>query len=415
MTIERVSSGIPYRQQVEKLEGNDFEINGKVNQAKFQEFKIDDFLYDFGVGNKYTGSKLGNTLSDYHNWVHFKSKTGYSIWRYPLTDYVHNTDNELYLDDIVLDLRGEATSESLTSFDKVFVYDGATYTDQTTEAGTEVGTAFTVLEGTDDFLYVGASAAFSGIAFDFDTKGANITLVLQYYNGSTWVTLATTTDSLDDNTSNTKSDGLITYTSPTLWAQTAVNGSTYYWIRFSTSTAPVTAPTIYSITPYDNIDSLLQLSSTQITNEDWSWGYYYDSTQGTTGANLYVSVRNDGDSDYDGDFYIKSSSSALNKQNFFIYNHNYLLNQQVSYYDKGKMDVVNTGASIMFNLQHRPNSADNTVMLCLDTINTGSGNGYPLQFKGEAIDEVSGGDTKAGRIAVLDKDGNERYLYLYSD
>ena len=135
------------------------------------------------------------------------------------------------------------------SLSKVFVFDGASFTDNTTEASSEAGDPFNSLIDTDDFVYVGDDATFEGIRMLFDTKGSNYILKFEYSitGGSGWDTLLTTEHSLVDGTSNFRRDAAITFTAPANWVATTVDGQNKLWIRISTTQAPVTAATLATV------------------------------------------------------------------------------------------------------------------------------------------------------------------------
>ncbi len=143
---------------------------------------------------------------------------------------------------------GGETTFKPTAFDYVYTFDGvSTYADNTTEAKSSGGTVFEVLaleNPSNDIFYVGLDHPFETIFFDIVTAGAGVTLVPEYWNGSTWTALTAT-----DNTTNLTVDGTVAFTAPTDWQTTAVNSQTEYWVRFSSSTQVTTAPTAYSVSP----------------------------------------------------------------------------------------------------------------------------------------------------------------------
>ncbi len=311
---------------------NDFilTLKGALYEGRFDKNELDTLYGLLPYGRKYLRDQsLGHTLTTYGDWSCLLSETGYSIWKYSPTSYLYNSLNELYLDDRLLENRGEATSETATSFDMVQLYEGASgagYVDYTTESASEGGTAFNLLDTTSDYLYIGDASTFSGIKFEFQTRGSNNTLVVEYWNGSSWTTMTANANGLDDDTSDFESDGKISWTTPTDWETTAVNTlDTYYYIRISTSTTPVTVAKAYYIIPYNSVPALLALSSEQILNEDWAWCSYSTS--------IYVTIRNSGNTAYEGNYFITSSSSATNLQNYFIYNHSITANYSSSGYN----------------------------------------------------------------------------------
>ncbi len=143
---------------------------------------------------------------------------------------------------------GGQTTFKPAAFDTVYTFDGtATYTDNTAEAKTSMGTAFNILSSevsSNDEFYLGLDHPFNTVYFDIAAAGAGVTLSAQYWNGA-WTALTVT-----DGTTNLTVDGTITFTAPTNWATTAVNGATKYWIRLrSPATNITTAPTAYSVSP----------------------------------------------------------------------------------------------------------------------------------------------------------------------
>jgi len=328
MDIKKVNKNLSRQDQIDDLNNMILELEGFAYQGNFDVNEISQLYSDIGIDRKYIRNvSLGNTLGNYTNWSHLQEETGYSIWKTSPTSYSYNSLNQLYFDDRLFSNKGEADSESATSFDKVFFYNGDSgsgYTDNTTEAGTEGGTEFSLMDTANDYLYFGEASTFAGAKFEWQTRGSNYTLVVEYWNGSAWTTMTANDNDLDDDTSNFESNGRITWTIPDDWATTTVNNQTKYWIRISTSTTPVTVAKSYYVIPGDNVISLLALSSTEISEEDWAWCSY--------GSSIYVTIRNSGDSSYEGDYHITSSSSATNLKNYFIYNHIFELDHEDSTY-----------------------------------------------------------------------------------
>jgi hypothetical protein len=263
---------------------------------------------------------LGNSIATYSEWSHIKAENGYSIWKFMPTDYVHDDTNSIYLDGKELINKGLATSETATTYDTVFTLhdvSGASYVDVTTEAGTEAAPVFPMLETITSYIYLGNASKFYGTKFEFYTRGSGLTLVVEYWNGSAWTAMTVNDNTLTDNTNNLTGDGSITWDSASVstWDTTAVNSVTKYWVRISTTTAPVTAPEVYYVIPSASVISLLALSSNEIFNETWAFCSFTDS--------IYVTIRNAGAALYEGDFYITSSSSSLNLENFFVHNHSF--------------------------------------------------------------------------------------------
>lgn len=337
MSIYKLNSQDTTTHKIELINDFTIENSGKISQSNFNKNELDVIYNDLGLSRQYLRNQLiGNTLSTYTGWTHLIAESGYSIWKFSPTSYTYNALNELYFDDKLLVNKGLANSESASSFDSVFLYNGdsgAGYTDDTTEASSETGTEFDLMNSTSDYLYVGDASTFSGAKFEFQTRGSNYTLKVEYYNGGAWTELTANLNALDDDTNDFESDGKISWTVPTDWATVEVNSSTKYYVRISTTTTPITVAKAYYIVPGDSVIGLLALSSTQIQNEEWSWCSY--------GTSIYVTIRNMGSSTYEGNSYITSSSTTTNKQNFFIYNHEYKASYESSLYDYEAIKIYN--------------------------------------------------------------------------
>ena len=311
--------------KISKLNEFVLSLEGQVANAKFDVNEISQICTDLSINRKYLRNVyLGHTLATYSSWSHLKAEGGYSIWKYTPTNYKYNSINNLYFDGAVVINEGEANSELATAFDKVFLYDGVSYTDDTTEASTEEGTSFNLMSATDQYFYVGEASTFTGVKFEFYNRGSNYTLVAEYWDGAAWSLLDASGELYTDDTSNFESDGKITWSSPANWATTDVNGTTAYWVRFSTSSTPVTTAQAYYVIPATSVIGLLAMSSTEISNEEWKWCSFNNA--------IYVTIRNTGVSTYEGDYHIKSSSTQVNLQNFFIYNHAYSCDHEDSTY-----------------------------------------------------------------------------------
>lgn len=174
MSIYKINTNATTTNKLITLNDMIVEVNGKVEQGKFDKNELDQIFSILSLDRKYRRNVgLGNTLSTYSGWSHLKAESGYSIWKYTPTNYSYSSANKLYFDNKVLENRGEAGSESATSFDKVYLCDGSSYTDNTSEAGSEGGTSFDLMSSTDDYLYLGSSSTFKGVKFEFHTRGSN--------------------------------------------------------------------------------------------------------------------------------------------------------------------------------------------------------------------------------------------------
>tara|TARA_R100000353_G_scaffold41796_1_gene33246 strand:- start:1941 stop:3056 length:1116 start_codon:yes stop_codon:yes gene_type:complete len=140
-------------------------------------------------------------------------------------------------------------------FDKVFKYNGSSYTDVTLEAQSPAGTAFSILDASSHYLYLGYDNKFDMAVFDVDTAGSLGALTWQYYNGSAWTTFVPASgryeiDPDDDEGGqyDFSEDGVEIFPANLLsdWATDAINSETKYWVRVSTASV-TTAPTIKRI------------------------------------------------------------------------------------------------------------------------------------------------------------------------
>ena len=329
MTIYKDNSGLPISTKIANLNDMILELEGLIEQAKFNLVEIRSICSGIGIERQFLRNVgLGNTLTNYSNWTHVHAEDSYSIWKYPPDDYKYNADNQLYFDDKIISNKGEADAESATTFDKVYLYDGA-YNDHTTEAGTEAGVPVELMSATSDYLYLGSIAQFQGISFKFDTRGSNYTLFPEIYcSGTGWIGITSTIDGYNDRTSDFVSDGRISWALTATgagWGNTVVNSEDLYWIRFKTTTTPVTVAEANQVVPENNVISLLTLSSEEVINEDWGWCSY--------SGYAYITIRNKGATAYEGDYYINSASIDSTLQEFFVYNHAFTADYENTTYD----------------------------------------------------------------------------------
>lgn len=328
MSIYRIDPDLPATTKTKLLNDMILELYGMVSQGKFDNNELDMLFNILPSDRKFIrNTGIGNTTSTYTSWSHIQAESGYSIWKYTPTSYTYNVLNELYMNDQLLENRGSAGAESATSFDTAFLYNGDSgsgYVTNTTEAATELGTDFAVMNTKQDYLYLGEATTFSGVKFEWHTRGSNYTLVVEYWNGSAWSALDEDANSLEDGTSNFESDGHISFTIPSDWATTSVNSVTKYWLRIYTTTDPVTIARAYYIIPNDSVIGLLALSSEEILNNEWAWCSYNSS--------IYATIPNAGASTVEGNLFINSASTSANKQNFFVYNKPFTANYEDSTY-----------------------------------------------------------------------------------
>jgi len=146
-----------------------------------------------------------------------------------------------------------------------FAYDDSTdiYTDNSFEANMPTGIPFYALSvpaNIDDSMYIGADSHFDAIRFDMSVVRVGSALVWEYFDGSAWQSLATT-----DDTNFLANDGIVSFTMPTDWKMTIINGVKKFWIRLRVTSAGISqVPKIFMITlpPFQGIIYIIAYDST---------------------------------------------------------------------------------------------------------------------------------------------------------
>jgi|GEM_PF-4607110 len=127
--------------------------------------------------------------------------------------------------------------------------DTGSFTNHSIEAKSNAGSALTLLPAVapgSGSLYLGLDHPFNTVNIDIVTANIGMsTMIAEYWNGSTWTTLAVT-----DGTSLFTVDGTMTWINPTDWTNNSINSVTKYYIRLRNSVGTITtAPTASFITP----------------------------------------------------------------------------------------------------------------------------------------------------------------------
>ena len=137
-------------------------------------------------------------------------------------------------------------------FTKVFTYNGSAYTDVTLEAQSPAGTSFSILGGTNHYLYLGHDSKFDMAIFDVATAGSLGALTWEFSNGSNFTEFVpasaryeTDPDDNEGGVFDFSRDGAEIFPPNILsdWATLTVNSSNIYWIRVSTASV-TTSPTV---------------------------------------------------------------------------------------------------------------------------------------------------------------------------
>lgn len=133
---------------------------------------------------------------------------------------------------------------SYINCDKALLNDGVLFTDYTTEfENNELDDCplIPAAEAVNDAFYYGSTDTFDIISLNIETVGVGGTIIWEYWNGSSWGALSVT-----DETAGFTNSGVntVSYTIPTNWVLTTVNGSSLYWVRSRVTAANFTAQPI---------------------------------------------------------------------------------------------------------------------------------------------------------------------------
>ncbi len=325
--ITDINTDLPVVQLVEQVNKRLAQLEGMAKKYNFITNEVIKIRSGLGLDEYYTlQKKLGNSDADYTGWSVAFTDSGYDIWRINVPGYSYDDNNQVREDNKVVQFMGEAISSSDTQYSAAWVQSGGTWTDITDEAGSDTGTPFTLLGKTSEELFVGSSAVFSGMDFGFYKPGSGYSLQYNYSIPSGWGSGATSVDILkEDGTNNWRRDGLIRFNVPGDWSQTNVNGDTLYWLRLYTNAAPTQKAEAYFIKPDTNPKNLLSLSSDQFKVQGLRrWCSYNDD--------IYLTIRNDGDSLYEGNLFIRSGSDTTTRKQYFVTNHTYEIDHKNSSY-----------------------------------------------------------------------------------
>ena len=326
--INKVRTDIPFAEAIRKLQDNDNILLGLAGADQIDAIDLQDIFSGTGHASRFTRDlSLGHSVATFKLFSGVSNEAGYTIWKYPVTSFGDSTYNSLYLDDVRLDYRGAAISETATSFNSVFLLSGTTWVDNTVEAGTDNGTAFGLMSHSSNSLYIGDTNTFNGIDFNFNTLGYGYDLKAYYFSG-TWVQLSSITNSLSDDTSNFTSNGRVSFNIPTDWISGTFNGVNNKWVKLTTDSNPITTAQAYYVRPDDSVRNLLSLSSSDILDKNWAWCYFNNY--------VYLTLKNRGGLGYEGNEWIRIESNETNRKNYFVYNHELKASYQNSAWSQWK-------------------------------------------------------------------------------
>ena len=128
----------------------------------------------------------------------------------------------------------EGTYNIDRAVDAAVADDGGTYTDETAAANSATANDMTLLPAApavNDAYYFGYDYRTRKVSVNIGTQGVGTwTITWEYYNGSAWTALSGVSDGTAGFTA-AAGEKDVTYTLPTDWAKTSVNGASKYWIR----------------------------------------------------------------------------------------------------------------------------------------------------------------------------------------
>jgi hypothetical protein len=138
-----------------------------------------------------------------------------------------------------------------TRWKETWLYNGSTYESTLYALSSFQSGSTTLFSGTSHFHYFGYSTVFRSIDLNFSTFGAGVTLKVEYYDGDGWTEITSLSHRLVDQTSNCIQNGTIQWDRYLIadWVEYAVNGSTQFWVRVSTTTTPTVAPVVQTSSP----------------------------------------------------------------------------------------------------------------------------------------------------------------------
>lgn len=167
-----------------------------------------------------------------------------SLWEYAKFQYLNKlvtaapekyTGNAV-MRQIMMDLLGGVFADSIQQDDNGSFTNYTTLAERYNIDGLVLPFPASPVAGEDNF-YIGHASLFNRISFDIKTSGAGLTVVAEYWNGSAWTAISTSTDDYSDDaglvgglTGSTLA--IYSFQTPSDWATRTVNSITdKYWIR----------------------------------------------------------------------------------------------------------------------------------------------------------------------------------------
>jgi len=134
-----------------------------------------------------------------------------------------------------------------------FTASGAVYRDDTavlSERGANQTATYNSMVATTDFIYLASAVPFRGVTINVVNANATASVLSAFYwDGAAWTGL-TETDGTASAGATLAVDNNITWTVPTDWQKTVVNGSgPLYWVRFNSDAGTDSATSLAEAIP----------------------------------------------------------------------------------------------------------------------------------------------------------------------
>jgi len=306
MGITLIKRDLPDSTKVQRINDNFGYLEGISLTAPIDTEEINDLYSVLNFAHAWSRNKgIGDLSTNYTGWTWVKDFSGYAVWKYNQSDYTYYSGNVMYRNGMRMAFAGQASSEALTAFDYVYVSGSGGFTDNTTEAATEGGTAFNLIKSGGEYVYIGHASIFTGFEMKFNTYGVGYNLLVEHYSGGAW----RNSDIVINSTNSWNKNGLISFDSNMTMQTVSINSLTKYWIRMSTSSTATTIAKVNYLAPSNNVGSLLTWNSEDIANNSFKWC--------SLGTYLYTTIPRAGHSYHEGSSWIASGSSGALIQDFF--------------------------------------------------------------------------------------------------
>ena len=255
-----------FNQPVYKLDGRPFDGSVEIVQIDDSGTVVSD---PFVRGESWQLAPLG-VGGDEDVFTFTDGQLEYSLTE-PYVDgefAIIDADKNIYREDtdyLVLDSGSDGILDYIswdTDVEKAVADDGGSLTDETTAATNSTSDDMTLLPATPatgDAYYFGNSEQFDIFDIHISTAGSGSwTIVWEYYDGSSWVSLDGVTD--DTNGFTTGGVNTVTWDAPVDWSKQTVDGSELFWVRArvdtysSISTQPLGQEVLFGETPANDTE-----------------------------------------------------------------------------------------------------------------------------------------------------------------